>query len=193
MESKTNNSEVNDATVQGQGVVTNPFRGSIYANAAQIKVELELKVYSPDCVYANKFKIINDETNMHTAIVFMYRHSSDPDYIDYEANKGFWMPISFTTANLHGWSSGKAVRLMCLNENSETEFDNLNIYFKAHLDEFKDVLYPSAVYDSFINAWNLGNPTRRVASNNIPPNKIVKPRFTKDDGMLNLKAFTLIE
>ena len=155
---------------------------TIYAN-------LTMYVASSDFKYANNFMAMQAGNYGGLAIRYYDTVNNAPD-------NGPWtvpLTIQFTFPNTKNWQVNDDIRVMSLNEETQSVFTGLQPYFLARMAAFGDipVTYPQLV--TFNNQWNASNPNNPVVTGTPTTkedNTEVKgfiPRLTKDDTVLSLK------
>lgn len=155
---------------------------TIYAN-------LTMYVASSNFKYANNYIAL--QTGNYGGLALRYY-----DNVNNAPDNGPWnvpLTIQFTFPNTKNWQVNDNIRVMSLNEETQSVFTSLQPYFLARMAAFRNTPITYSQLVTFNNQWNAGNPSNPVVTgtpNTKDDNKEIKgfiPRLTKDDTVLSLK------
>ncbi|MFP9112722.1 hypothetical protein ACLI1A_02195 [Flavobacterium sp. RHBU_3] len=125
---------------------------------------------------------------------------------------GYPMTVTFELDNTYKWKVGDSVRIMSLNEDTQTNFDNLSTYFTQRLEYLQDGVCTQEDLEEINFQWNSRAANANAPVINYPelysgsptagnyaiddsikvvaePAAHVQPRLTKKDTMLFIIAF----
>lgn len=155
---------------------------TIYAN-------LTMYVASSNFKYANNYMPL--QTGNYGGLALRYY-----DTVNNAPDNGPWnvpLTIQFTFPNTKNWQVNDNIRVMSLDEETQSVFTGLQPYFLARMAAFRDIPVTNPQLVNFNNQWNAGNPLNPVTTgtpNTKEGDTEVKgfiPRLTKDDTVLSLK------
>lgn len=165
-----------------------------------VYADLWLQVSSTDFMYAHDFMPIQSDDS-YKGIAFRYYDTLNnaPD----NGKDTTQIHVVFNFINEHDWKVDDEIRIMSLDEDEQSTFEDLKPYFVKRMDYFGN---NPCSYDellAFNTEWNLENPKNSVTtSTDIPSENPGEdpgqkrgqkrqtksiPRLTKDDGILSLK------
>jgi hypothetical protein len=159
-----------------------------------VYADLWLKVSSHDFRYAHDYMPLQSK-NGYKGIAFRYFDTVNnaPD----NGKDTVQIHVVFNFINDMMWKLDEPVRIMSLDEESQTTFLKLKPYFLERMDYFKDEPCSSEGLFTFNDEWNTANPTNEVTtakddamhekSNRQKKQVKMIPKLTKDDGVLSLR------
>lgn len=158
-------------------------------NTNMIYANITVMVANADFKYANSYMPLQTTTGGFKGLALRYYNivNNSPD----NGTGTTPMSVQYSFPNTKNWAVNDPIRVMTLNEETQSIFTGLTPYFLLRMQTFQNnaITYPQL--QSFNASWNAANPSNPVVTGTQSTEKgQVKgfiPRLTKDDSILTLK------
>lgn len=129
------------------------------------------------------FEIPIGSINAH-GLAYRYVDLSYPDNPDDGENVD--MKVEFKFDNVENWEIGNKIKIMSLNEKSDSVFRFLRPYFKERLMNYPESEMTKQELINWNTSWNNRNEDRLDVNSYVKNKEIFTPKLTKQDMIIKL-------